>query len=124
MQLMVKIVKSQYLDISTKMEKLVHYLKGCEACTASHYKFWKIFTNSGEEFGIVLEDDVKLSEDFKSLICDVNWIPKNTNIIKLEKFAANRPSQAITWTSNHNSVKKHQRKSGECILVILVLVLI
>ena len=58
-------------------------------------KFWKKFTNSGEEFGIVLEDDVKLSEDFKSLICDVNWIPKNTNIIKLEKFTSNRPPKLL-----------------------------
>ena len=83
------------LNISTRYGKIGSLSEGVRGCTASHYKFWKKFTYSGEEFGIVLEDDVKLSEDFKSLICDVNWIPKNTNIIKLEKFAANRPSKLL-----------------------------
>ena len=83
------------LNISTTHGKIGTLSEGVRGCTASHYKFWKKFIISGEEFGIVLEDDVKLSEDFKSLICDLNWIPKNTNIIKLEKFTANRPSKLL-----------------------------
>jgi glycosyl transferase, family 25 len=83
------------LDISTNLGELGGLSEGVRGCSASHYKFWKKFISSGEEFGIVLEDDVKLSNEFKCLICDLSWIPKNANIIKLEKFTANRPSKLL-----------------------------
>jgi glycosyl transferase family 25 len=54
------------LNISTKHGKIGTLSEGVRGCTASHYKFWKKFIISGEEFGIVLEDDVKLSEDFNA----------------------------------------------------------
>lgn len=65
------------------------------ACSASHYRFWKNLANDASLFGVVLEDDVELSDDFKELLCNVNWIPENTNIIKLEKFLPNKVSKVL-----------------------------
>jgi glycosyl transferase, family 25 len=65
------------------------------ACSASHYCFWKKLIHHGSLYGIVLEDDVELSDDFKELLCNVSWIPENTNIIKLEKFLPNRVSKVL-----------------------------
>jgi glycosyl transferase family 25 len=83
------------LNISARHGKIGSLSEGVRGCTASHYKFWQEFISSDEEFAIVLEDDVKLSEEFKKLICDLTWIPKNANIIKLEKFTSNRPSKLL-----------------------------
>ncbi len=49
------------LDISTNLGELGALSEGVRGCSASHYKFWQKFISSGEEFGIVLEDDVKIS---------------------------------------------------------------
>ena len=87
--------ENSVLDISRKHGKIGALSEGARGCTASHYKFWQKFTASEEDFGIVLEDDVKLSDDFKRLICDLTWIPRNTNIIKLEKYPANRASKLL-----------------------------
>jgi len=83
------------LSISTKYGEIGALNDGVRGCTASHYKFWQEFYSTGEDFGIVLEDDVKLSNDFFELISDTSWIPNNTKLIKLEKFAANRPSKLL-----------------------------
>lgn len=83
------------LEISKKDGEIGALSDGVRGCTASHYKFWNEFILSNSEFGIVLEDDVKLSSDFKELLYDTSWIPKNANLIKLEKFAANRPSKLL-----------------------------
>jgi glycosyl transferase, family 25 len=87
--------EKKILDISANHGEIGSLSEGARACSASHYKFWQEFISTGEEFGIVLEDDVKLSNDFKFLINDLAWIPKNANIIKLEKFSSHRPSNLL-----------------------------
>ena len=87
--------EKKHLDISTAYGKIGELSDGTRACSASHYKCWQEFLSSNAEFGIFLEDDVQLSLDFKKLIEDLSWLPKKTNIIKLEKFSANRPSKLL-----------------------------
>jgi glycosyl transferase, family 25 len=65
------------------------------ACSASHYVFWEKLLNSESFYGVLLEDDVELSNDFYELLCDVSWIPEDTSIIKLEKFLPNRVSKVL-----------------------------
>jgi glycosyl transferase, family 25 len=87
--------KKKHLDISVTYGKIGELSDGTRACSASHYKCWQEFISSNAEFGIFLEDDVRLSLDFKKLVEDLSWLPKKTNIIKLEKFSANRPSKLL-----------------------------
>jgi glycosyl transferase, family 25 len=65
------------------------------ACSASHYCFWQLLINEGSLYGVVLEDDVEVSDDFKDLLCDLSWIPEDTYIIKLEKFLPKRESKVL-----------------------------
>jgi glycosyl transferase, family 25 len=83
------------LDISKSHGKIGELSNGTRACSASHYKCWQEFISSNKEYGIILEDDVQLSVDFEKLIENLSWVPKNSNIIKLEKFAADRPSKLL-----------------------------
>ena len=87
--------EKKQLDISVTYGKIGELSDGTRACSASHYKCWQEFLCSNAEFGIFLEDDVQLSFDFKNLIEDLSWLPKKTNVIKLEKFSANRPSKLL-----------------------------
>ena len=74
------------------------------ACSASHYCFWEKLANDASLFGVVLEDDVELSDDFKELLCSVSWIPENTNIIKLEKFLPNKVSKVLLGSVVSNAL--------------------
>lgn len=65
------------------------------ACTASHVKAWQQIVASGAAFTLVLEDDVALHPDIASLLTDDAWIPAGVDLIKLEKFAADRPSKIL-----------------------------
>tara|TARA_B110001450_G_C17582121_1_gene465395 strand:+ start:75 stop:875 length:801 start_codon:yes stop_codon:yes gene_type:complete len=83
------------LNISRKSGKIGSLSKSVRGCTASHFKFWKLLSLSNFMYGIILEDDVELSNDFKDLVCDSSWIPNTSNIIKLEKFAGHRASKLL-----------------------------
>jgi glycosyl transferase, family 25 len=83
------------LKISKKYGEIGEISDGARACSASHYNFWKELISSKSQFGIVLEDDVELSDDFKDLVCSLSWIPDNSYLIKLEKATANKSSKLL-----------------------------
>ncbi|MBF9033462.1 hypothetical protein HKCCE2091_04360 [Rhodobacterales bacterium HKCCE2091] len=58
--------------------------QGDRACTVSHTYAWKAFLRSGAGYGLILEDDVWLSEDVSECLGRTDWIP--SDLIKLEKF--------------------------------------
>lgn len=87
------------LSISNKKGQIGNLSKSVRGCTASHFSFWKILLESEYQFGIILEDDIVLSKDFKDIVCDTSWVPKKSNIIKLEKFAGNKVSKLLLGAS-------------------------
>ena len=86
------------LDISTKAGEIGFLSDNTRACSASHYKVWELLISKKVNYGIVLEDDVELSDEFKDLLYDDSWIPKGSNLIKLEKFAPNKASKILIGT--------------------------
>ncbi|MDB9991410.1 glycosyltransferase family 25 protein [Amylibacter sp.] len=100
------------LEISKKKGEIGELSKSTRGCTASHFKFWDIFFSSDFGHGIVLEDDIELSADFREFVTDTSWIPMDVKLIKLEKFAANRASKLLLGPIIFNSLsnKRHLRK--------------
>ena len=60
--------------------------KGDRACTVSHSWAWKQFLTSDTSHALILEDDVWLSEDIFPTLCETDWIPRGSGLLKLEKF--------------------------------------
>ncbi|MDB9861159.1 glycosyltransferase family 25 protein [Amylibacter sp.] len=83
------------LNISKQYGKIGEISSGARACSASHHKFWNELISSNSKFGIILEDDVELSDDFKNLVCNLSWIPKDSKLIKLEKAAPDKSSKLL-----------------------------
>lgn len=54
------------------------------ACNLSHIKALEKIAKGKEQYGIILEDDVILSSNCKYFFTNVNWIPNDTIIIKLD----------------------------------------
>lgn len=83
------------LSFSKKKGAIGELTKGARGCIESHIVFWQELISHGSEYGIVLEDDIELSDDFKNIVCDVSWIPPNSRIIKLEKLKPEKPSKLL-----------------------------
>lgn len=100
------------LEISKINGEIGGISDGARACSASHSKFWEKLVSSRSKFGIILEDDVELSDDFKDLISSISWIPKNSHLIKLEKASAHKTSKLLlgpelsTALNNTRQVRK------------------
>ena len=60
--------------------------KGDRCCAKSHVRAWEAFLASGEEYGIVLEDDVLLHASSAELLRDGDWIPRTVGLLKLEHY--------------------------------------
>ena len=87
--------KNNDLNISSKFGEIGFLSDNTRACSASHYKVWEFLISRDFNYGIVLEDDVELSDEFRDLLYDDSWIPKGSNLIKLEKFAPNKVSKIL-----------------------------
>ena len=87
------------LDISTKNGEIGFLSENTRACTASHHKAWNLLKSCKDNYGIILEDDVELSDEFRDLLFDNSWIPKGADLIKLEKFAPTKISKILVGKS-------------------------
>lgn len=54
------------------------------ACYLSHYCLWQQVIESDMSYLMIFEDDIYFSEDAKTLLKELNWLPNNFDIIKLE----------------------------------------
>src|SRR5690625_1490193 len=53
-------------------------------CFLSHRKCWEKIATGEDQYTAVFEDDIHLSDSVKELLNDCDWIPDDTDIIKLE----------------------------------------
>lgn len=53
-------------------------------CFLSHRKFWEIVATGEDDYAIVFEDDVHLSQVAKEVLSQADWIPAGADIVKLE----------------------------------------
>jgi glycosyl transferase family 25 len=57
------------------------------ACAASHLAAMRRLVESGDRWGVVLEDDVFFSVDARRFLIGDDWIPADVDLVKLETFA-------------------------------------
>jgi glycosyl transferase, family 25 len=58
-------------------------------CLMSHLNAWRLIAQGDGEYGMVLEDDVHVSDDFSDFIREMSLGPQEFCIHKLETFGAN-----------------------------------
>lgn len=56
------------------------------SCFLSHYTLWKKIVEQDIAHLAIFEDDVYLGDNVDSFLTDFSWIPKDIDIIKIEKF--------------------------------------
>lgn len=53
-------------------------------CFLSHFDAWQRIATGGAPFGLVLEDDLHVSEKLPALLCDTGWVPEDADVVRLE----------------------------------------
>lgn len=67
--------------------------KGDKCCALSHMRAWQAFAQSGDRYGLILEDDVALEANAAPLLRDSSWIPPAVDLVKIERFGP--PNQRV-----------------------------
>lgn len=67
--------------------------KGDKCCALSHVQAWQAFADSGEPYGLILEDDVEIDASAAPLLRDTAWIPPSVDLVKIERFGP--PNQRV-----------------------------
>ncbi len=52
-------------------------------CFLSHRKCWKRLVDSAENWGLILEDDIELSDHAREYITSEDWIPAGVDLVQL-----------------------------------------
>ena len=93
--------------------------KGDLGCFQSHYSLWKHIANKENSPVLILEDDVRISNLGFKILNDVTWIPKDSKIIKCERFGNNRHRILVSPILNtifnfklHYLLSKHSGTGG------------
>ena len=60
------------------------------AITISHAQVWERFLKSESDLCLVMEDDVFISPDLGTWLNDLSWWPKDADLVKIERWRANR----------------------------------
>lgn len=63
------------------------YRLGYAACTLSHIGIWRDIANGPDEWSVIFEDDVVLSDALPAFLESSSWIPEGAQIVKLEAFS-------------------------------------
>jgi glycosyl transferase, family 25 len=67
--------------------------RGDKCCFLSHRAAWARLAASGADYAAVLEDDVVLRDNAAFALGPADWIPKGTDLIKLEHYGP--PGQSV-----------------------------
>lgn len=60
--------------------------KGEVGCFISHRKCWQKLVNSNEDYAVILEDDLHISDEAKQFLENLDWLPSNINLIRLSSL--------------------------------------
>lgn len=78
------------------------WLRGQMGCFLSHFSVWQLIAKGTEDYGVVFEDDVHVSDDLGGLLNDSSWIPEATDVIRLET-STNRVRLSAVPILKHNN---------------------
>jgi glycosyl transferase family 25 len=59
---------------------------GDKACTYSHLHLWRRIAQGADDYAVVLEDDVLLSDSAPEFLLSSDWIPKGVGLVKPERY--------------------------------------
>lgn len=85
------------------------WLRGQMGCFLSHYNVWKKIAEGRDNYCAVFEDDIHVSDDLQYVLQSENWIPKDTDIIRLET-STNRV-QLSSPVTNYKKRKLYEVRS-------------
>lgn len=90
----------------------VQRLSGSEiACLHSHRACWAIIAQDDAPYGAVFEDDMVFSAKAGALLADANWVPADTDIVKLETFFHTTVIQRERFSVGHGFSMFRLRKN-------------
>ena len=64
--------------------------RGDKCCALSHVRAWRAFAKSGDDYGLILEDDVAIDANAARLLRDASWIPPSVDLLKIERYGPPR----------------------------------
>ena len=77
--------------------------KGEVGCFISHRKCWEKLVESNENYAVILEDDLYISDEAKQFLTNLDWIPEEIGLIRLSSFYSTNNSLYIKDKSVLNS---------------------
>ena len=72
------------------------------ACTLSHIKALRVVASGSSPFGLILEDDAKLSTQFARFSSADDWVPVGADVVRLEHW--DDPKQIIALDKARHSI--------------------
>ena len=108
-------------EIKNRVSKSYFYLgpKSAIGCALSHFKAWKAFLETDEEYAMIFEDDVILEDDFiKKTKNSLKYVPNNYDILYLGCFGCdNKKTTFFDYVSIFVSSKNVPHKINEYISI-------
>ncbi|MBN9218246.1 MAG: glycosyltransferase family 25 protein [Mesorhizobium sp.] len=90
-------------------------LSGSEiACLHSHRECWKIIARGDAPYGAVFEDDMVFSARAGVLLADMEWVPADADVVKLETFFSRTVVQRRKASAGHgfSTTRLHKGHPG------------
>jgi len=92
----------QHSDKFILSRKLVKSELGC---FLSHRECWRRIVENDSPWVAVFEDDILFSSNISILLQDVSWIPKDTDIVKLDTYQDNKERKYTIGPTHYISTK-------------------
>jgi len=96
-----KLLTDEQITASVSPWHRVFGPKSAIGCAMSHIEVWKMIRDSGEDYGIIMEDDVILEREFtEKLTIALENVPDDYDILYLGCFGSEGESNFFTVTMN------------------------
>lgn len=83
-------ITTRYNDFETRVKCTRELSKGEVGCFLSHKKCWQMLLDSEEDYAIILEDDIVISERASSYLNNLSWLPRGVDICQLSSVWAHK----------------------------------
>lgn len=70
-------------------------------CFLSHKKCWHQLLKSQEEWGLILEDDIRFSQEIRRFIQTDDWIPDGVSVVQLHTLKKQGKTVIIAGEKKH-----------------------